>query len=68
MKAILFSRICRLINEDVSREVKKRDFHNVDTLFFCIAMQVEKFCSKGLIKNYKKKNRYALTIISKEME
>jgi hypothetical protein len=36
------------------------------TLFFCISMKIEKFGLKGFMKNYKK--RYALTIISKEMQ
>jgi hypothetical protein len=39
------------------------------TLFFRISKKVEKFGLKGFMKNYQKKiGRYALTIISKEME
>jgi hypothetical protein len=38
------------------------------TLFFCISKKVGKFGLKTFMKNYKKKNRCALTIISKEME
>jgi hypothetical protein len=38
-------------------------------LFFCLAKKVEKFGLKGFMKNFqKKKNRYALTTISKEMD
>jgi hypothetical protein len=58
MKVILFSRICELIKQ--ISEKKETFITCFYTLFF---LHID-----GFIKNYKKKNRYALTIVSKEME
>jgi hypothetical protein len=66
MKVILFFTNLQIDSKLIKQISKKRDFHNVlYTLFFCISKTVEKFGVKGKLQ---KKNRYTLTIISKEME